>query len=130
MGNVAEYLAAPEMIALFFDDPTTYVRNGGSMGLANNAPDHPIWVKFARAMGPSRVPLAPKIASELAASSPRKVLDVAAGHGMFGIAIARAVTDAQVTAIDWQGVLSVAQENASCRRVRALSQVSRECVRY
>lgn len=112
MGDVVEYLAAPEMMNLFLSDPAAFVRNGGSIGLANNAPDHPIWVKFARAMGRSRVPLARTIASELAVSSPRKVLDVAAGHGMFGIAIAEAVTDAQITAIDWDGVLSVARENA------------------
>jgi 2-polyprenyl-3-methyl-5-hydroxy-6-metoxy-1,4-benzoquinol methylase len=102
MGSVVEYLATPEMMDLFLGNPAAYVRNGGSIGLANNAPDHPIWVKFARAMGPSRVPIATKIASELAVSSPRKVLDVAAGHGMFGIAIARAVTGAQITAVDWR----------------------------
>ncbi len=68
-------------------------------------------------MGPSRVPVAKKIASELAVSSPRKVLDVAAGHGMFGIAIAQAVTDAQITAVDWQTVLSVARENAEAAGV-------------
>src|SRR5262245_42037995 len=55
MGSVVEYLAAPEMIDLFLVDPAAFVRNGGSIGLANNAPDHPIWVKFARAMGQSRV---------------------------------------------------------------------------
>jgi len=119
MGSVVEYLAAPEMMALFLGEPAAFVRNGGSIGLANNAPDHPIWVKFARAMGPSRVSLAAKIASELATPSPRKVLDVAAGHGMFGIAIARAVADAQITAIDWDGVLSVAIENADAAGVSA-----------
>src|SRR5262245_11203063 len=117
MGSVVEYLAAPEMMALFLGDPAAFVRNGGSIGLANNAPDHPFWVKFARAMGPSRVPLATKIASELAVSSPRKVLDVAAGHGMFGIAIARAVVNAQITAVDWHAVLSVARENADAAGV-------------
>ena len=117
MGSVVEYLAAPEMTSLFLDDPTAFVRNGGSIGLANNAADHPIWVKFARAMGPSRIPLATKIASELAASSPRNVLDVAAGHGMFGIAIARAVADAHITAVDWHGVLLVARENAEAAGV-------------
>jgi hypothetical protein len=101
MGDVVEYLAAPEMMDLFLDNPAAYVRNGGSIGLASNAPDHPIWVKFARAMGRSRAPVARRAASELAMSSPSKVLDVAAGHGMFGIAIAQAVTDAQITAIDW-----------------------------
>jgi ubiquinone/menaquinone biosynthesis C-methylase UbiE len=117
MGSVVEYLAAPEMMALFLGNPAAYVRNGGSIGLANNAPDHPIWVKFAQAMGPSRVLVAKKIASELAVSSPRKVLDVAAGHGMFGIAIAQAFTDAQITAVDWQTVLSVARENAEAAGV-------------
>jgi hypothetical protein len=117
MGGVIEYLAAPEMMDLFLGDPRAFVRNGGSIGLANNAPDHPIWVKFARAMGQSRIPLAAKVASELAASSPRKVLDVAAGHGMFGIAIAQAVAGAQITAVDWQTVLSVARENAEAAGV-------------
>jgi 2-polyprenyl-3-methyl-5-hydroxy-6-metoxy-1,4-benzoquinol methylase len=117
IGDVIEYLAAPEMVDLFLSDPAAFVRNGGSIGLANNAPDHPIWVKFARAMGQSRIPLAAKVASELVASSPRKVLDVAAGHGMFGIAIARAVADAQITALDWQAVVSVARENAAAAGV-------------
>ena len=117
MGSVVEYLAASEMMTLFLSDPTAFVRNGGSIGLANNAPDHPIWVKFARAMGPSRVPLATKIAFELAVSSPRNVLDVAAGHGMFGIAIARTVAGAQITAVDWHSVLSVARENAEAAGV-------------
>jgi len=117
IGGVVDYLAAPEMMDLFLSNPAAYVRNGGSIGLANNAPDHPIWVKFARAMGPSRVPVAKIVASELAVSSPRKVLDVAAGHGMFGIAIAQAITDAQITATDWQAVLSVARENAEAAGV-------------
>jgi ubiquinone/menaquinone biosynthesis C-methylase UbiE len=117
IGSIDEYLAAPEMMRLFLDDPASYVRNGGSIGLANNAPDHPIWVKFARAMVSFRAPLATKVASELAGWSPRKVLDIAAGHGMFGIAIARAVPGAEITAVDWPGVLSVAQESAEAAGV-------------
>ena len=85
--------------------------------MANNAPDHPIWVKFARAMVSFRAPVANAVASEVARSSPRKVLDIAAGHGMFGIAIARAVPGAEITAVDWQGVLSVARESAEAAGV-------------
>ena len=107
------------MMSLFLHDPAAIVRNGGSIGLANNAPDHPIWEKFARAMGPSRVPLANKVASELAAPPPHRVLDIAAGHGMFGIAIARAVSGVQITAVDWQAVLVVARENAEAAGVSA-----------
>jgi SAM-dependent methyltransferase len=117
IGDAVEYLAAPEMVSLFLDDPVSYVRNGGSVGLANNAPDHPIWVTFARAMAPSRVSVAAKVASEVKGWSPRRVLDVAAGHGMFGIAVARAVPGAEVTAVDWQAVLSVAREGAEAAGV-------------
>jgi 2-polyprenyl-3-methyl-5-hydroxy-6-metoxy-1,4-benzoquinol methylase len=41
-----------------------------------------------------------------------KVLDVAAGHGMFGIAIAQHNPNARLVALDWPNVLQVAEENA------------------
>jgi hypothetical protein len=117
IGSIVEFLAAPEMMDSFLSDPTSYVRNGGSIGLAHNAPDHPIWVKFAQTMAPIRAPVATSIACELARWSPHKVLDVAVGDGMFGIAIARAVPGAEITAVDWQAVLSVARENAEAAGV-------------
>ena len=40
------------------------------------------------------------------------MLDIAAGHGIFGISVAQAVPQAEVTAIDWRAVLAVAQKNA------------------
>ncbi|SEF11426.1 Ubiquinone/menaquinone biosynthesis C-methylase UbiE [Rhizobiales bacterium GAS191] len=114
IGSVVDFLASPEMMALWLEDPVSYVSNGGSPGLANIAPDNPVWVKFAKAMVPLIAPAAQGIAQEVGAwpSPPRKVLDVAAGHGMFGIALAKAIPQAEVTAIDWQSVLAVAKENA------------------
>lgn len=53
MGSVADFLASPEMIGLWLADPASFVRKGGSEGLANLASDNPVWVKFARAMVPS-----------------------------------------------------------------------------
>ncbi len=43
---------------------------------------------------------------------PLRVLDVAAGHGLFGITIADHYRQAHVTALDWPNVLAVASENA------------------
>ncbi|WP_179401482.1 class I SAM-dependent methyltransferase [Burkholderia guangdongensis] len=121
MGGIVDFLAAPEMIALWFDDPVSFVRNGGSVGLGNLSADHPVWVKFARAMVPFVAPTAHDIAQQVAAwpQPPKRVLDVAAGHGLFGISIAKAVPDAEIVAVDWQAVLDVARENAGSAGVSA-----------
>jgi len=41
-----------------------------------------------------------------------KVLDIAAGHGMFGIMVAKRNARAEIVAVDWPAVLEVAKENA------------------
>ena len=41
-----------------------------------------------------------------------KLLDIAAGHGLFGLAFAKKYPNAEVAALDWPGVLEVARENA------------------
>jgi 2-polyprenyl-3-methyl-5-hydroxy-6-metoxy-1,4-benzoquinol methylase len=46
------------------------------------------------------------------AQLPLRILDVAAGHGLFGITIAERYPEARVTALDWPNVLAVAAENA------------------
>ena len=114
VGGVVDFLCSPEMLSVFLDDPEGYVRNGGSAGLANIAPDNPVWVKFAESMGPFMMPVATELARHIAAWSkpPQKVLDIAAGHGMFGIAVAQAVPGSRIVALDWQGVLAVARRNA------------------
>src|SRR4029077_18651863 len=40
------------------------------------------------------------------------VLDIAAGHGMYGITVARRNPKAKIVALDWPSVLEVARENA------------------
>ena len=46
---------------------------------------------------------------------PLSVLDIAAGHGLFGIELAKQNPEARVVAVDWAAVLEVARANA--RRV-------------
>jgi hypothetical protein len=77
-------------------------------------PDNPIWVEFAQSMAPMMAPVAPFLASLVLErySGPMKVLDVAAGHGLFGIAFAQQNKQAEITAVDWAPVLRVALENA------------------
>jgi hypothetical protein len=115
MGSVAKFLAAPEFIRLWLDDPVCYVRNGGSVGLANTAPDNPIWVTFAKAMIPFMTAPANALAEEVRGWNPpvRRVVDVSAGHGLYGIAIGKAVPGAEIIAVDWAPVLKVAEANAA-----------------
>jgi 2-polyprenyl-3-methyl-5-hydroxy-6-metoxy-1,4-benzoquinol methylase len=127
MGGIVDFLASPEMIGLWLADPASFVREGGAEGLANIAPDNPIWVKFAQAMVPFVAPIAATISTEIAAwpIQPKRVLDIAAGHGLFGISLAQAIPTLEVTAIDWPAVLTIACENASAagvaKRYRTIS---------
>jgi precorrin-6B methylase 2 len=113
IAGIHEFLAAPEMVALAFQDPAGAVRRGGAPGLANVAPDHPIWVRFARAMGPF-MKLDAKLVAEHAGDAPaRRVLDVSASHGLYGIAFGQRFPECRVTALDWSAVVAVARENAA-----------------
>jgi ubiquinone/menaquinone biosynthesis C-methylase UbiE len=119
MGSIVEFMASPEMISLWLDDPVSYVRNGGAVGLGSIAPDHPVWVKFARAMVPFMRPTAQAVAQAVQGfpTQPKRVLDVAAGHGLFGITLAQAIPGVEIMAVDWSAVLEVAQENAKAAGV-------------
>src|SRR5262249_51448604 len=72
-------------------------RRGGSEGLANVAPDNPIWIRFARAMGPFMAPDAEMVAEHASDPAPKKVLDIAASHGLYGIAFGRRFPECHVT---------------------------------
>jgi 2-polyprenyl-3-methyl-5-hydroxy-6-metoxy-1,4-benzoquinol methylase len=119
MGAAIEFIAAPEMMSLLLQGATESVRNGGATGLANIAPDNPVWVKFARAMGAFTGSAARVLAAEVAAWSnpPHKVLDIAAGPGYFGIEIARMIPSANIVALDWTSVLELTKQNAAASGV-------------
>lgn len=121
IGGIVDFLASPEMTGLLVRDPAAFVRNGGSVGLANIAPDNPVWVKFASSMMPLMAGTADEVAGRVAAwpKPPTKVLDIAAGHGCWGIAIAKAVPGAEIHAVDWRAVLQLAERNAQKADVAA-----------
>ena len=115
MGSMANFLAAP-MHRESFGALAQAVRQGGSAtGKGDNTkPRDDFWVEFAKSMAPLAVPAAEFIAGLTGAAEGKacKVLDIAAGHGMFGITVARRNPNAQVVALDWPAVLEVAQQNA------------------
>jgi methylase of polypeptide subunit release factors len=54
-----------------------------------------------------------ELIAQIVEGQPAKVLDIAAGHGLFGIAIAKHKPGAHIVAVDWAQVLEVAKENAA-----------------
>ena len=114
VGGAVGFLASP-MITDQFRNLAAAVRKGGTAGGQGTlAPEHPVWVDFARAMAPLQG-LPARLLVELAGPglppNPR-ILDMAAGHGVFGIAFAQRYPEARVTALDWENVLAVAKDNA------------------
>lgn len=98
-----------------FKDVAAIVRKGGTvMSEHVVTPENPVWIEFARSMAPMVAPAAEAIADLIGAAGGQKwkVLDIAAGHGLFGIAIARRNPNAEIVVQDWSSVLTVAQENA------------------
>jgi SAM-dependent methyltransferase len=117
-GSAARFLAAPVQTENF-KNVAAAVRKGGAVEARMFGPEHPVWVDFARGMAPLMTLAADLIAELLEAENAQrgKVLDVAAGHGLYGIAIAKRNSNARVTAVDWPNVLTVAKENAETARV-------------
>ncbi len=115
IATTARFLGLPE-----FRDPfrqlADIVRDGRTSmhGEGTVEPENPVWVEFAHSMAPMMAPLAAPLGAIVleGRTTPMDVLDIAAGHGLFGIEVARQNPNAHITALDWSAVLEVAQANA------------------
>ena len=116
IGGATEFMCSPVLtdgakhMAEAVRKGGTVMENDGTIG-----PENPVWVKFARAMGALMAMPAQLMAKLVDPQADRKlkILDIAAGHGLFGIAFATQNPQAEITAVDWKAVLEVAKENAA-----------------
>lgn len=115
MASVAQFLSNPALRDPY-DNLAEVVRNGRTTlpGDGTVEPENPVWVQFAEQMAPMMGPMAGPLGAVVLEghSGPMRVLDIAAGHGLFGIEIAKQNSEAQVTGLDWAPVLRVALTNA------------------
>jgi SAM-dependent methyltransferase len=108
MGN--ETMRAPlQNLAQIVREGRTTLDGQGSV-----EPENPVWVQFAETMAPMMAPMAAPLGAVVldGHEGPMRVLDIAAGHGLFGIEIAKQNKQAHVTGLDWAPVLRVALKNA------------------
>ena len=115
IGGATGFLCSPTL-SDGFKHIAEAVRRGGTV-IENDgtvAPDNPVWVDFARSMG-AMMGLPSQLMAQLVDPNPDRklrILDIAAGHGLFGIGFAKNNPQAEITALDWTAVLEVAKENA------------------
>jgi len=113
VGSATVFMGSP-IVMDSFRDFTAVVRAGGPLPYKRNIDEEiPLWVDFARGMAPIMYPVAEEMAKLLPENGEAKILDIAAGHGLFGISAARRNPKAKIVALDFAPVLEVAKENAA-----------------
>jgi SAM-dependent methyltransferase len=115
LASIAQFLGNQAMREPY-DRLAEVVRSGRTVlpGDGSVEPENPIWVQFAETMAPMMAPMAGPLGAVVLQghAGPMRVLDIAAGHGLFGIEIAKQNPEARVTGLDWAPVLRVALDNA------------------
>lgn len=122
IGDALDFVVSETQLEATLRDPAAPVRRGGTALTETGqlvAPDHPDWTTYAQAMAPLMARSASFLADLVASADGEmaRVLDVAAGPGQSGIALAKRFPAAQITALDWPGVLEVARRNAEAAGV-------------
>jgi len=116
MASVAQFMSMAGILEAADQHLTDIVRNGRTSlpGEGTVEPENPVWVEFAEKMAPMMGPMAAPLGLVVLEghTGPMRVLDIAAGHGLFGIEIAKQNPQARVTGLDWAPVLRVALRNA------------------
>jgi len=116
VASTARFLGNP-MVQEPFDHLADVVRSGRTVlaGEGSVEPENPAWVEFAHSMAPMMAPMAAPLGVIAldGTQGPISVLDIAAGHGLFGIEVAKQNPEARILAVDWASVLEVARANAA-----------------
>lgn len=113
-GGTLEFLLSSDLTQAF-EHLTETARKGTTASTGTVAPNHDVWISFARSMGPLMAPAAAGLAAliPMDASRATKLLDISASHGHWGLAFAARNPHAHIVALDWASVLEIARENAA-----------------
>src|SRR5439155_5137673 len=107
VASTARFLGSPATSEPF-QHLADIVRNGRTTlpGQGLVEPENPVWVEFAHSMAPMMAPMCGPLGRIVLDGllGPVRVLDIAAGHGLFGIELAKQNSEASMVALDWAPV--------------------------
>ena len=105
-----------QLIPEFLDLDEIIQRGGPSLPSGNEQIETEFFEEFVEALFPLAFPGAQALAEALGvdkARAPIRVLDLGAGSGVWGIALARKSAQVMVTAVDWPGIASITRTMAA-----------------
>jgi ubiquinone/menaquinone biosynthesis C-methylase UbiE len=86
------------------------VRTGETSGLHTRAPDDPYWERYMRGLFDLTRLGGPEVAKMIPARDPKRMLDLAGGHGGYAIAMCRRHSGLRVTIAELEGAARIGRE--------------------
>jgi ubiquinone/menaquinone biosynthesis C-methylase UbiE len=86
------------------------VRTGETTGLHGRAPDDPYWERYMRGLFDLTKLAGDDVAKMIAARNPRRMLDLAGGHGGYAMAMCRRHPDLTVTIAELEGAARIGRK--------------------
>lgn len=97
------------------------LRTGETTGLHSRAPDDPYWERYMRGLFDLTRLAGPDVAKLIRARSPKRMLDLAGGHGGYAIAMCERHKDLSVTIAELEGAArigrQIVEENGMSKRI-------------
>jgi 2-polyprenyl-3-methyl-5-hydroxy-6-metoxy-1,4-benzoquinol methylase len=93
-----------------FSELETVLRSGEPIGLHERADDDPYWERYMRGLFDLSKLRGGFIARAIPADSPRRLLDLAGGHGGFAMALCRRHKDLEATIVELEGAARIGRQ--------------------
>jgi ubiquinone/menaquinone biosynthesis C-methylase UbiE len=93
-----------------FSRTDTAVRTGETSGLHSRDPDDPYWERYMRGLFDLTRLSGDDVAKMIPARNPKRMLDLAGGHGGYAIAMCRRHPDLTVTIVELEGAARIGRE--------------------
>jgi C-methyltransferase len=114
VGDITGIFCNPTLVSALAQMPKAVKNDGSVLPEHAETPKHPFWESFAKSSAALAVPAANALDGAIGKwieSKPKvKVLDIAAGSGIYGFTLAKKHANVELTALDWPNVLAQTKE--------------------